>query len=344
MNMREAGENIMKSVDVLIPTYKPDKKFLELIKRLEKQTYSIRKIILMNTEEKYYNQLIYGTNFLEQYRNVQVYHLSKKEFDHGKTRNEGVKRSEADYFMCMTQDALPENDTLVETMVKALEQPEIAVAYARQLPEKDCDIAEKYTRNFNYPDKSQTKSLQDLSTLGIKTYFCSNVCAIYKREIFDVLGGFSAHTIFNEDMIYAAKAIKAGYKIAYTAEAEVIHSHNYTCKEQFQRNFDLGVSQADNGEIFADVPSESEGIRMVKNTIAYLRAQKKTSKIPMLLVKSGYKYMGYRLGYHYKSLSRRTIMKCTMNKEYWHRYNLKKAATVIDATKGYGRTEAEKNN
>jgi len=314
---------------------------MELINRLDKQSYPIQRIIIVNTEEKYYNQLIYGTDFLEKHRNISVYHISKKEFDHGKTRNNGVKRSDADYFICMTQDALPKNENVVENLVKALEQPNVAVAYGRQLPEKDCDIAEAYTRNFNYPDQSYTKGLEDLPKLGIKTYFCSNVCAIYRRDIFDSLRGFINHTIFNEDMIYAAKAVKAGYRIAYSAEAEVLHSHNYDCMEQFHRNFDLGVSQADNWEIFADVPSESEGIKMVKNTIQYLKEQRKSSKIPMVIIKSGYKYIGYQMGLHYQKLSHKTVYRCSMNKEYWDQHSLKKAATVIDATKGYGRSEEE---
>ena len=55
---------------------------------------------------------------------------------------------------------------------------------------------------------------------GIKTFFCSNVCAAYRREIYEELGGFVRHTIFNEDMIYAAKAVEAGYSVAYAADAQ----------------------------------------------------------------------------------------------------------------------------
>lgn len=331
----------MKTVDVIIPTYKPDKRFLELMNCLDRQSYPIQRIIIVNTEEKYYNQLTYGTNFLEKHRGISIYHISKKEFDHGRTRNNGVKRSHADYFICMTQDALPQNEYMVENLVKALEQPDVAVAYGRQLPEKDCDSAEAYARNFNYPDQSSVKGLADLPRLGIKTYFCSNVCAIYRRDIFDDLKGFIHHTIFNEDMLYAAKAVKAGYLIAYAADAKVVHSHNYGCREQFRRNFDLGVSHADHPEIFGEISSESEGIQMVKNTIQHLKKQKKSSRIPMVIIKSGYKYMGYQMGLHYRKLSRRMVSRCSMNKEYWNQHSLKKAATVIDATKGYGRSEEE---
>ena len=56
------------------------------------------------------------------------------------------------------------------------------------------------------------------------------------------------------------------YAIAYVADAKVIHSHNYNCTQQFKRNFDLAVSQADHPEVFGGIRSESEGIRLVKQT------------------------------------------------------------------------------
>ena len=98
-------------------------------------------------------------------------------------------------------------------------------------------------REFNYPKTSRLKSKEDLSKLGIKTYFCSNVCAAYQKDVYERLGGFVRKTIFNEDMILAGRMIQAGWKIYYAADAKVIHSHNYNCRQQFHRNFDLAVSQ-----------------------------------------------------------------------------------------------------
>ena len=50
------------------------------------------------------------------------------------------------------------------------------------------------------------KTLEDLEGMGVKAFFCSNVCAAYRRDIYDELGGFVRRAIFNEDMIYAAGA------------------------------------------------------------------------------------------------------------------------------------------
>ena len=335
------GSGWSMKVDIIIPVYKPDKTFFDLIEKLEKQTLPVHKIIIMNTEEKYFKKLIYGKRFRESYHNIEVYHLSKKEFDHGRTRNAGVKKSDADIFVMMTQDAIPVDNELVEKLVRALQQG-VAAAYARQLPKADCGVIEGYTRSFNYPEQSMVKSEKDLEKLGIKTYFCSNVCCAYSREIFDKLGGFINHAIFNEDMIYAALAVKQGYKIAYVAEAQVLHSHNYSCGQQFHRNFDIGVSQADHPQVFGSVSSEGEGIRSVKATISHLKDLKKGKLIPKLILQSGCKYMGYLLGRHYKHLPKRLVLSCTMNRDYWNHEERRRDVAGIDAAKGYGRTEAEK--
>ena len=305
-------------VDVILLTYKPSKQVMKLIEALETQTYPIHKIILMNTEEKYFEALFYGTRFLEKYKNIEVRHLSAKEFDHGGTRKRATAYSNADIFVCMTQDAIPADNCLIEKLVEALENHSgAAAAYARQLPLPDCREIEKFTRNFNYPETMRVKSKKDIDTLGIKTYFCSNVCAAYNRNIFDMLGGFVKKAIFNEDMIFAGHAVQAGYKIVYAADAKVYHSHNYTCKQQFQRNFDLGVSQADHPEVFAGVSSQNEGIALVKKTIKYLKENRKARMIPYLILSSGCKYMGYQLGKHYKKLPYAVIIKCSSNKQYW---------------------------
>lgn len=309
----------MKTVDVIIPTYKPDLKLIQLINSLLEQTVKVNKIILVNTEEKYFQRLVYGKNFLNKHSNIVIYHHSRKEFDHGNSRNLGVKHSTAEYFLMMTQDAVPTDLTLVEKLLKAFDQEQIAVAYARQLPNNSAGEIETFTRQFNYPDQSRVKSENDLEKLGIKTYFCSNVCAMYQRDVFEKLGGFIRKTIFNEDMIFAAKAISNHYKIAYVAKATVIHSHSYGYREQLRRNFDLGVSQADHPEVFANVKSESEGKKMVVACAKYLMKKKKPWLVFDLFFASAFKYLGYQMGRNYKRLPEKICYKVTMNREYWRK-------------------------
>lgn len=301
-----------RRVDVIIPTYKPDERVVLLVKKLLKQSYPLREIHLIDTDTG-----IFPKELVQLSDNIKVTHIPKEKFDHGGTRHMGMLKSKAEIVVYMTQDALPANEYLIEELVKPFAEKDIAVSYARQLPDQECKVIERYTRSFNYPKQSRVKSIEDLDTLGIKTYFCSDVCAAYRKDVYESLGGFEEKTIFNEDMIMAAKIIQSGCKIAYIAEAKVIHSHNYSCMQQFRRNFDLAVSQAEHPEIFENVKSESEGIRLVVDTAGYLVKIKKPWLIFSLIIKSGFKFLGYRFGKNYRKLPEWLIAKCTMNPGYW---------------------------
>lgn len=228
-----------------------------------------------------------------------------------------MEQSDAQVFVMMTMDAMPVDEDLVEKLTAPLEREDVAVSYGRQMAGKNSGEIERYTRKFNYPGKGCEKSAKDVEKLGIKAFFCSNVCAAYRRDIYDRLGGFVSRTIFNEDMIYAAGAIKAGYKIVYAADAKVVHCHNYTYRQQFRRNFDLGVSQADHPEVFAAVSSEGEGAALIRKTTVHLWKSGKKRLIPGLYISSCFKYAGYLLGKHYKGLPKCLVLKCTMSEEYW---------------------------
>ncbi len=309
----------MFEVDVIIPVYKPAEKFIKLLEQLRKQTIQIHKIILINTEKQYFDRLTEGMDFWKKYDNVQVKHISKAEFDHGKTRNYGVSLSKAPYFIMMTDDAVPVDEKLVEKLLKPFEDEEVGMSYAKQLPGKNSDPIESYTRTFNYPDTPLVKSRKDLGHMGIKTFFASDVCAAYRRVTFDKLGGFPDCAIFNEDMIYARGLIDAGYKIFYAAEAGVEHFHSYNGRGQFKRNFDMGVSHADHPEVFSGLSTESEGIRLVKKTCTYLCKIGKPHLIIKLFWLSGCKYLGYFLGKRYKHFPRKWIKVFSMNKNNWEK-------------------------
>lgn len=318
LRQEEQGQTEMKpTVDIIIPTYKPGKKFTKLLNMLERQTYPVHRILVVNTGEEYWEK-----NWEAQHPKLSVRHIRKEEFDHGATRHLAVSLSDADIFLCMTDDAVPHDSHLVERLAEGFslrgpkgERP--AMVYARQLPDADCGAVERYTRTFNYPAESRVKTKADLPVLGIKTYFGSNVCCAYDRKIYDELGGFIQRAIFNEDMIFAAGAIKNGYAVVYQAGAKVVHSHNYGCMQQFRRNFDLAVSQTDHPEVFQGIRSEGEGIRLVKRTAVYLVKSGRPWLLFGLVVKSGFKYMGYLAGRRYRRLPKGLVRWCSSNRNYW---------------------------
>ena len=306
------------AADVIIPVYRPDDRFFTLLDRLAKQTLRPRRIILMNTEESLWNAADGNKKLRKSSASglCEIHHLPKAEFDHGGTRNLGVSFSDAPYFVLMTQDAVPVDTHLLEKLLGGM-KGQVRMCYARQLPAKDADPIERFSRGFNYGPESRVKTAADLPKLGIKTWFASNVCAAYDRAVFDSLGGFADHTIFNEDMIYCAGLLKAGYAARYCADARVIHSHHFTGIQQLRRNFDLAVSQADHPEVFEGIVSEAEGVRMVRKTALWLRRRGRPDMIPELVWVSGCKYIGYRLGKKYRKLPLFLVKRISTNRDYW---------------------------
>ena len=131
-------------VDVIIPTLCPGREFVSLLERLEEQSVELNRIIVMNTEKEGAPMPWDEPGFFSRHPKVTVKSVKKEGFDHGGTRNAGVSLSDAEIFICMTQDALPADRELVRCLTGALGQGErIAAAYARQLPKADCGRIER---------------------------------------------------------------------------------------------------------------------------------------------------------------------------------------------------------
>ena len=302
-------------VDAVIPAYKPGHDLRELVEKLLDQTVRLGRIIIINTDREYFDEKEYLIAPA-----VEVVHITRHEFDHAGTRDMGLRMSDADYVLFMTMDAIPKDNYLVEKLLSGFRRADnIAVSYARQLPKKDCNRIEQITREFNYPAQSRVQTSDDIKELGIKAYFCSDVCAMYDTSIYRSLGGFKAPAIFNEDMVYAAGALDAGYAVSYCADALVYHSHNYTGRQYYRRNFDLGVSQANHPEIFERFNVKGTGMQLVRKSLAQICRKGTPADIIRLVYYSGMKYLGFRNGKNYHKLSLESCLKHTSDKEYWNR-------------------------
>lgn len=287
-------------VDCIILTYSPDEKLLENISMLRKQTIKPSNIFIINTDEFRFNVDLDLDDSDEV--KLTLVNIKKEDFDHGKTRNMASKLSNEKYILFMTQDAIAVNEKLVENLINGFEQYEnVAVVYGRQVPRKG-DLIEEFTRKFNYPTYDILKNKDTKSKYGIKNIFLSNVCALYDKNIFDKLSGFEENINFNEDTLYAHKAIENGYSILYKADAVVYHTHDYSPRKQYERNYQIGISHKTNKEVFGEYKTVSEGKTLVVQTAKYIISSdrsiiEKIKQLFKLVNISMAKYMGFRAGY-----------------------------------------------
>lgn len=329
-------------VDLIIISYKPDEDFLETVKRISEQTVAINRIIIYNVEQKFFDRIAYSAKFASDYKNAEVHHISRREYDNGKTRNQAVKCSDADYFIMMYQNAVPEGNDLVEKLVKSIESnKDIAVSFARQIEKEESREYAKFISRYFFPDDSYVRSIEDVETYKSMTYQNSNVCAIYRRDIFDKLGGFVNHAISNEDVLYAATAINDGYKVAYASEAKVRYSYTKGNDETRKFFFDSAVSYVKHPEIFDSADIIPFAKKIIHSTKTYLSRKGLNRERMAFFMESRAMLKGLKQGKRYKSLSRQKILKLTANPGYWATDDLLRDRSGVNARLGYGRSADE---
>src|SRR5690606_14292364 len=105
------------------------------------------------------------------------------------TRNAAVRGAPEDIYVFLTQDAILQHPNAIDTLLAAFENPQVALAYGRQLPHKDANPIAAHARAFNYGPTPHVVGREDSARMGIKTVFVSNSFAAYRAAVFNVLGG-----------------------------------------------------------------------------------------------------------------------------------------------------------
>lgn len=237
-----------------------------------------------------------GTVELAREMGAEILVVPRHEFNHGATREIARKVLATDIVVMITPDARPLGPELIGNLVRPIVEGEASVAYARQLPRNEADFFEGFGRRFNYPDKSELRSIDDLKRLGAYTFFCSNSCAAWSNRALDEIGGF-APTLSLEDVVAVARLLHAGHRIAYCADAVVKHSHRHALIEEFKRHFDTGYVRAlHKNQLFACGGDERRGALYAAEMLREL-ARRHPQLLPFAAVGIAAKYFGYRVGF-----------------------------------------------
>ncbi len=297
-------------ISVIIPTLNAQNYIHELFNSLREQSIPNEIIVIDSLSSD-------NTVKIAESCGVKTITIRREDFDHGGTRNLAVTHSGGDIIVFLTQDALPEDKYFIENLINPLEKAGIAAAYGRQIPRIDAKPTEKFARFFNYPDTTLVKDSGSLRELGIKTFFFSNVSSAIRKKEFEELGGFAENLIMNEDMLFAARLIFRGYKIAYVPEARVIHSHNYSLGQQFKRYFDIGVFLKKNSHELKDAKADNAGAEFLKGEFRYLLKNKAYMWLPYSIGEGISRYIGYHLGMKHALLPNALRKRISMHSSYW---------------------------
>ena len=293
------------AISVVIPTLNAGKHLNRLLYRLLKQTVEAE-IIIIDSGSIDSTVSIAERYIKENPGKVHLLRIPGESFDHGGTRDFALRKCSGDYVAFLTQDALPTSKDCLKNLWKAFTREDIAGVYGRQVAYSGAPSYEKYTRLFNYPVFGRVWKEEDISKYGVKAYFFSNTCAMYRRGIYEKVGGFDSPIITNEDMMMAAKLLHAGYALAYEPAACVFHSHNNTLLEDYRRNVRIGYVMQQYRERLTGASADSEGMRMVKYVINGLAREKHVGAMIPFMIHIVVKLAGNRVGKRRRKLDERS--------------------------------------
>lgn len=281
----------LREVGVIIPTCNAERHWPEFKAALDQQGLEPSQILVIDSASTD------RTLDLARAAGYGVVSIARCEFNHGGTRRLACEHlPDARVLVFLTQDAIPSEATAIKLLCEALNNPMVGAAYGRQLARVGADPIERHARLFNYPPCSELRTLAARDTLGIKAAFLSNSFAAYRRSALQAVGGFPADVILAEDSFVAARLLVAGWRIAYVAEARVVHSHNLSIGTEFSRYFDTGVHHARQNWILSQFGGAGgEGRRFVLSELRYL-GETAWGALPRAMLRTALKWLAYQLG------------------------------------------------
>jgi len=212
--MKQAMDKINSLVSIVLPTYNGAKYLKEAIASISNQTYVNWQLVIINdcsTDET--------REICEEARRndsrIEVYH-NEANLKLPASLNRGFERSSGEYLTWTSDDNLY-HPNAIEEMVKVLEKsPDTGLVYARCL---------------NIDDNGRVIGIErQLSERFLSTQCIVGACFLYRRQVYDAIGGYDTTLFTAEDYdywlrVYTYFDIKRLNKVLYSYR---IHGQSLT--------------------------------------------------------------------------------------------------------------------
>lgn len=300
-----------QSLTLVVPTLNAARYVPDFVAGLRQQTRQPDRVVILDSASTD------GSAQLWREQGFEVVSIPRGTFDHGGTRNLGARLAGSGLCCFFTQDAVMARPGTLAALVEPLETGQAAASYGRQLPRPEASSAERYARYFQYRAVNECRSAEDVPALGVRAYRFTNVCSAVRLEKFWAVGGFPERIILNEDMLLVARLFAVGERVCYVGAAEVLHSHAYTLKEQFQRHFDIGAFFSEAGEALRGARLGGEGLRFALGQMRYLARLGEWQTLPLVVGDLGARLLGFQVGRRHQFLPVPLKKKFSMHRYYW---------------------------
>lgn len=157
--------------------------------------------------------------------NVEIIHIKPQDFTFGHSLNAGIQVATADLIVIASAHVYPVYPDWLEKLLEPFQDKKVALTYGKQ---RGCDtshFSEKQIFTHWYPEKTQ---------LNQRNPFCNNANAAIRKSLW-TKQPYNENLPALEDLAWARWVYDKGYKIAYVAEAEIVHVHDESSRGIYNR-------------------------------------------------------------------------------------------------------------
>jgi rhamnosyltransferase len=156
---------------------------------------------------------------------VRILTIRPEAFSFGRSLNTGCHDAQNDYIIVASAHVYPVYKDWIERLLAPFKNKQVAMVYGKQRGGKKTKYSEHQVFASWFPDKSNPDQSHP---------FCNNANAAIRRSVWEQLPYDETLTGL-EDIDWGKRAIQMGKKIAYQADALVIHVHNETKSQIYNR-------------------------------------------------------------------------------------------------------------
>ena len=204
---------------IVIRAYNEEQHIGRLLEGLRQQTLKDVEIILVDSGSTD------GTVSVAEAFGARIVRIPSAEFTFGRSLNFGLRSATREFVVIASAHVYPVYPDWLAILLRPFEDERVALTYGKQRGYEKSKYSEYQIFQRWYPDASNP---------GQTTAFCNNANAAIRKSLW-VQNPYDETLTGLEDLAWAKWAQERDYKIAYVAEAEIVHVHNETPHGVFNR-------------------------------------------------------------------------------------------------------------
>jgi glycosyltransferase involved in cell wall biosynthesis len=226
------------SVSIVIPTKNAGAEFRKTLEAIQRQTRTSEIVIVDSGSDD-------GTLKLAHQFGAKIKSIPPQDFNHGETRNLGIREALGSLCVMLVQDAQPVGEDWLENLLIPLSDDRVVGVTGQQIPRPDSDLISRWQTEYRLRFLGESPRIQELDswdhflTLGIQERLrlasFDNVCSVVRREFWEECP--FRPVAFAEDLDWGVRAIAARRRLVYNPRASVIHSHNRPATYHLRRSY-----------------------------------------------------------------------------------------------------------